>query len=136
MSHGVGCIAYNANNTIMTHHQYTTTTYTSEFQFTAATFRYINANYPQLRHLFFHIPNEQATSDLMRMQQRGMGVLPGVPDFLFVWPTLWGLELKHGNGRLSPKQETLHLLWKEREIPVEVAWTAEEVCLLLNKYVI
>ena len=120
----------------MTKEQYTTTTYQSEAQFTAATFRYINAAYPSIRHLFFHVPNEQATSDLMRMQQRGMGVLPGVPDFLFIYPKTWGLELKHGNGRLSPKQETLHLLWKERGIPVEVAWTAEEVYLLLNKYVI
>lgn len=120
----------------MTREQYITSIYTSEAQFTAATFRYINAEYPRLRHLFFHVPNEQATSDLMRMQQKGMGVLPGVPDFLFLWPITWGLELKWGNGRTSDKQTTLHQLWQERGIPVEVAWTPEQVLVILRKYII
>jgi hypothetical protein len=119
----------------MTRDQYTNTPYQSEAQFTAATFRYMNANYPQLRHLFFHVPNEQATSDLMRMQQKGMGVLAGVPDFLFVWPVTWGLELKWGNGRVSERQEALHRLWNERGIPVEVAYTPEQVLAVLEKYV-
>ena len=119
----------------MTKEQYLSTQYISEKQFTAATFRYINASYPQLRHLFFHVPNEQATSDRMRMEMTTMGVLPGVPDFVFVWPVTWGLELKHGNGLPSAKQASLHRLWQDKGISVVTCWTPEQVLWALEKYV-
>jgi len=117
----------------MTADQYLSTTYANEDQFTAATFRYINANYPAVRHLFFHIPNEQSTSDLMRMKMAGMGVLPGVPDFLFLRPVPWGLELKMPNGVLSTRQKALHALWIQNGIAVHTAWNAQQVLEVLEK---
>ena len=84
----------------------------SEDQFQAATNQFINHNYPKMRHFYFHVPNESATSDLMRLKLYSMGVLPGVPDFIFLKPYTWTIELKMPNGTVSPKQKALHELWQ------------------------
>lgn len=73
--------------------------------------RYINANFPDIRHFYFHVPNESATSDAMRMKLFAKGVLPGVPDFIFLKPKTWAIELKMPNGTVSPKQKALQKLW-------------------------
>jgi hypothetical protein len=70
----------------------------------------------------------------MRMQLAAMGVLAGVPDFCFLLPNLWFLELKMPNNQLSLKQKSLHDLWLSEGIAVETAWSAKEVCVLLDKY--
>lgn len=111
----------------MTKEQFLTTPYSNEDQFTAATHRYINANYPELRHFYFHVPNESATSDAMRLKLAAMGVLPAVPDFVFIKPKLAFLELKMPNGTLSPKQKALHKLWLENGFFVYTAYSPLEV---------
>lgn len=120
----------------MTTTDYLSKPYANENQFTANTFRWINANYPAIRHFFFHIPNEQATSDLMRMKMAGMGVLPGVPDFCFMLPSVWYLELKMPAGKLSPKQTQLHNLWRNAGISVHTAWSPKEVVEICQKILI
>jgi hypothetical protein len=117
----------------MTKSTYTDKIFTNEDVFTAATHRYINANYPALRHFYYHIPNESATNDLMRIKMAAMGVLPGVPDFCFLKPAPgWYLELKVFRGRLSDKQGNLHQLWEKNGIKVHTAYNAKEVCLILE----
>lgn len=116
----------------MTKEKFINTVYGSEDAFTIATHRYINANYPQLRHMYFHVPNESATNKITRIKLWNMGVLAGVPDFIFVFPYLWCMELKLPNGTISPKQRALHELWRSKGITVEVCRTAAEVVQLLN----
>jgi len=111
----------------MTQQQFLTTVYNNEDQFTAATHKYINHNYPQLRNFYFHVANESATSAAMRIKLHSLGVLAGVPDILFVYPKFWALELKMQNGKLSDKQKYLHQLWKSKGITVETAYTPEQV---------
>lgn len=111
----------------MTSQQYLTTIYTSEDAFTAATHTFINHNYPELRRLYFHVPNESATNMAMRLKLHSCGVLAGVPDFCFIYPSLWFLELKIKSGRLSEKQVELHKLWRSKGIIVEVAFTPQQV---------
>lgn len=101
--------------------------YDDEEKFTTATHRYINANYPQLRHFYFHVPNESATNAVRRIILHNMGVLAGVPDFCFIRPHFWFMELKMPKGSLSPKQKALHERWKDMGIIVEVCRTPEEV---------
>lgn len=101
--------------------------YNSEAELQSAAFIWINATFPPIRHFFFHVPNEQATSDLMRLKMASFGVLSGVPDFCFILPTFWALELKHGNNGLSPKQKALHTLWQQHGIDVFVAHSAHQV---------
>ena len=118
----------------MTKEQFLTTIYQNEDQFTAATYRYINANYPHLRHFFFHIPNESATNDVIRLKLHAMGVLTGVHDFRFELPSPgWYLELKMPNGTISPKQKALNQLWATKGIIIETAYNAQEVLDILKK---
>lgn len=111
----------------MTKEAFLAAKFTNENQFTAATHLYINANYPKLRHFYAHIPNESATNDAIRIKLSAMGILPGFPDFIFVYPKLWFLELKMPNGTLSPKQKQLHQLWASVGLTVVVCRNAEEV---------
>ena len=111
----------------MTKQQFLTTIYANEDQFTAATHKYINHNYPELRGFYFHVANESATSMAMRVKLHSMGVLSGVPDFLFVYPKFWALELKMLNGKLSDKQKNLHNHWASVGITVEVCYNPEKV---------
>lgn len=111
----------------MTTEQFLSANFKNEAQFTAATHKWINHNYPWLRHFYFHVPNESASSDAMRIKLSSMGVLPGVPDFLFVKPFFFALELKMPLGVLSAKQKSLIELWRTSGIPVGVCRTASEV---------
>ena len=117
----------------MTKQEYITKEYKSEDTFTAETHTYINHNYPELRRLYFHIANESATNMAMRLKLHSMGVLAGVPDFCFVYPYLWFLELKIESGRLSDKQKSIHELWRSKGIIVEVCYTPKQVCECLEK---
>ena len=98
----------------------------NEDQFQAATFQYINHNYPHLRKLVFHVPNESASSDLMRITLKAKGVVPGVPDIICMAP-LWAIELKMPNGVQSPAQKIIERIWTENGIPYKLCRNAQEV---------
>jgi hypothetical protein len=118
----------------MTQQQFLTTVYKNEDQFTAAVHKYINHNYPELRGFYFHVANESATNKLIRIKLHSMGLLAGCPDFCFIYPKLWFLELKMQDGKLSDKQKKLHKLWKSKGIIVKTAYTPDEVIDLLIKH--
>lgn len=120
----------------MTQQQFITTVYKNEDQFTAAVHSYVNHNYPQLRNMYFHVANESATSLQMRLKLSSMGVLAGCPDFCFIYPVLFFIELKIPNGTLSPKQKALHEIWKSKGIIIEVCYNPETVIEVLTKYIL
>ena len=117
----------------MTKDQYLTKFYHNEDQFQAATFQYINAAYPSLRKLVFHIPNESATNDVIRMQLKSKGVVPGIPDIVCVKP-LFGLELKMSKGAQSEQQKLIQRVWSENGITYALCRSAEEVCQFLATF--
>ncbi len=98
----------------------------NEDQFQSATFRYINNNYPTWRKLVFHVANESATSDQMRMTLKSKGVVPGIPDIVCVKP-LFGLELKMKKGVHSEHQKTIEKVWTENGIPYFLCRNAVDV---------
>ncbi len=114
----------------MTKEQYLTSVYHNEDQFQAATFQYINAAYPRLRKLVFHVPNESATNDVIRIQLKSKGVVPGIPDIVCVCP-LFGLELKMPKGTQSDAQKLIERVWSENGITYALCRSAEEVCQFL-----
>lgn len=116
----------------MNKEQYLQQQFTNEDHFIITTNRYINANYPELRHMYFHVPNESNTNATTRIKLFNTGVLAGVPDLCFIFPYLWFIELKMPNGQLSGKQKELHKLWKDNGITVEVCRTAQEVVKVLE----
>ena len=117
----------------MTKAQYLSKIFTSEDQFQAATHRFINVNYAELRHFYFHVPNESATSDQMRMKLCAMGVLPGVPDIIFLKPYVWCMELKMIKGIVSDRQKALHELWRSIGIKTYVCRSQIEVINVLQE---
>ena len=118
----------------MTKEQYLAFIPKNEDQFQAATFRYINANYPKWRKLVFHVPNESATSDQMRMALKSKGVVPGVPDIVCMNP-LWAIELKMPKGTQSDAQKLIEQIWTEHGIPYFLCRSAAEVLEALSKLV-
>ena len=110
----------------MTQTQYISAQFVNESQFQAATFRYINNNFPNLRGHFFHVPNEN------QHKLAPLGVLSGVPDLIFLKPTIWAMELKHGKGRLSEAQIKLHAKWAENNIRTFVVYNQAQVLEALN----
>lgn len=110
----------------MTKEQYLAYIPKNEDQFQAATFRYINSAYPQWRKLVFHVPNESATSDLMRMQLKSKGVVPGIPDIICMEPR-WAIELKMPKVVHSEAQQLIQKIWTENSIPYFLCRNAAEV---------
>lgn len=118
----------------MTKEQYLAFIPKNEDQFQAATFRYINHNYPKWRKLVFHVPNESATSDQMRMVLKSKGVVPGVPDLICMNPR-WAIELKMPKGTQSDAQKLIEQIWTEHGIPYFLCRSAAEVLEALSKLV-
>lgn len=119
----------------MTKQEYLARQVNSEDALAADTHRYINNNYPELRGFYLHIPNESATNSLMRVKLFAMGILPGAPDFLFLKPYTWFLEIKMPNGALSPKQKELHKKWREAGMIVETAYSKDEIVNAIKKHI-
>jgi len=115
----------------MTKDQYKSLIFSNENQFQAATFKYINNNYPKTRGLCFHVPNESASSDLMRMKFAAMGVVPGIPDIVCMVP-MFGLELKMPKGTQSDKQKRIEEIWSGAGIPYYLCRNAAEVLSVLE----
>lgn len=116
----------------MTKEQYISKIYMNEDQFQAATYLYINNNYPMLRRLLFHVPNQGAKNAKEGAKLKAMGVIAGVPDLICLRP-LCGIELKMPTGRIDSNQKSIHEHWGNNGIPVYVCWNASEVVELLDK---
>jgi len=108
----------------MTTEQFLSGNYTNEKVFTAACYRWCNNNFPKSRGILFHVPNESATGDAMRMQLASQGVVSGIPDFIN-WNPQFAIELKQEKGVVSDKQKRIHSLWSNHA-PVYVCRTAKE----------
>jgi hypothetical protein len=116
---------------IMTCETYLGLTFDNEDRFTADTNMFISHNYESLRGYYFHIPNESFTNNVYRMKLYAMGVLPGAPDFEFLKPYTWFIELKLPGKTLTPAQEEFHKRMESIKIPVYTAWYPIDVYSLL-----
>jgi hypothetical protein len=109
----------------MTKEKYLSYIPANEDQFSAATYQYINFNYPTLRRFLFHVPNEGSKSAKEGAKLKAMGVVSGIPDYICVKP-LFALELKMPNGKLSKSQQEIKELW-EQNVPYCVAYCAQDI---------
>ena len=82
---------------------------------------------PHLRGLWWHTPNGEFRDKKTAAKLAGMGVLPGVPDFIFINKgTIFCVELKNEKGRLTEAQKQLHLLWDEYGIEIYIVRSLSE----------
>lgn len=59
----------------------------------------------RLKAVWSHVPNEGKRHLKVAAIMKAMGMLPGTPDYFFIWDTGGGLiEIKAGKGRMSDNQ--------------------------------
>lgn len=116
----------------MTRQEFLNKIWENEDQMTADCFQYSHNNYPFLRGLFFHVPNGGLRNIREATKLKGMGVIPGEPDFVNLYNKVCGLELKMEkvrntkNGGLSDDQIKIHIKWRAAGREVYVIYNAIE----------
>lgn len=99
----------------------------SEIQIQAACFQWAWNFLPQTRHLFFHVGNGGQRNKIEAMQMKASGLVPGIPDMLFLWNgKLHAFEFKTLAGRLSPDQVKVHQAWLAHRVHVHVVRDIEQ----------
>ncbi len=89
--------------------------------------------YPKLRGLLFHVPNGGNRSGREGNKFKGMGVVSGVADLLFIYKgNLYAIELKKIDGTQSPKQKVWEALVKEHGVKYYIVRTFEDFKVLVN----
>ncbi len=58
--------------------------------------------------VYWHTPNGGGRNVVEGVRFKQAGVKAGIPDLLFLWGGLYGLELKKPGGVLSPAQREMH----------------------------
>lgn len=109
-------------------------TVTSEDQLQANCFFWFNNTYPHLRGYLFHPANGGKRSKREANKMKAMGVLPGIPDLIFIYP-LTGIELKFGKGTTSDSQKAIHNLWISLGIPIHIVRSEDEFQILIKKLI-
>jgi hypothetical protein len=60
----------------------------------------------RLKAIWSHVPNEGKRHVLVALVMKAMGMLPGTPDYFFIWADGGGvIEIKVGKGRMSDNQK-------------------------------
>lgn len=80
----------------------------TEGRFQSECYQWFLEDYPHLKGLLFHIPNGGKRTKIEAAQFKGMGVVPGVSDFVFLYKQrAYLIELKKpdGKGVISEHQE-------------------------------
>ncbi len=79
--------------------------------------------------IVFHCPNGEVRDKATAGKLKAMGVLPGVFDLGFIWPTsqISWLELKVGDNVLSDDQIKFQTRARANRCGTATAWTMEEV---------
>lgn len=109
----------------------------TEDQFCAKAFQYIWNNYPETRRLLIHIPNEAKRSKIEWVQMKAKGLIPGAPDYIFLWNgTAHSIEAKDPNtGRISQDQLTVHSALKSQSIPVHIVYSDTQFIELIESII-
>ena len=94
----------------------------SEDNLTYRCYTWFNNSFPQHRGRLFHVPNGGQRSVSEGNRLKAMGVIAGVPDFIFISGVggIVGIELKVGKNVLSPQQIALHASWGKIGVKVYV----------------
>jgi hypothetical protein len=94
----------------------------SEDNLTSRCYLWFHNSYRDERGRLFHVPNGGKRDAPTANRLMAMGVVAGIPDFLFITrhSTFIGIELKVGKNPLSPEQVKLHLAWSKIGVKVYV----------------
>lgn len=98
----------------------------SEDQLQALAYQWLHNTHPQLRNLFFAVPNGSTRHILEACKLKATGLVPGIPDCILVWPIVTGFEFKTIVGVVSPVQAKVHSAWAAVGVKVHVVRSLEQ----------
>lgn len=93
----------------------------------------------QLCAIWLHPANElaRAPKGRLRLQAgiaRGLGLMSGAPDYLFLWPTgCMAIEFKSQTGSLSPNQRHFRAWCEQERVPYHIVRSTEQGLDLLRE---
>jgi len=99
--------------------------FASEKQLQAHCFQWTWNMYPELRRLFFKVNNDGEKNIVAAVQDRGLGIVRGIPDLVFMVPAM-GIELKMPGKKQTEDQIKVEVKWKSRQIPYYLVFTVEQ----------
>lgn len=74
---------------------------------------------PETRFKLFHVVNEGKRSVILTSQLLASGMIPGIPDLLFLWAGVtYYFELKAGDNDLSTSQRVVHAAFDKEGMKV------------------
>lgn len=86
----------------------------SEARIQAECFAWFHNTFPHLRGLLFHVPNGEKRDAATARKLKAMGVVRGIPDFIFLYRfTPYGIEMKGKGGEQSKEQKEIEAVWKD-----------------------
>lgn len=100
--------------------------------FQADAFSWTWNTFPELRRLFFKVHNEGKKGMIRAMQDRSMGIVPGIPDIVFMHPRM-GIELKSINDKQNADQKKVQETWTAAGVKYFVARTMGEYKEIVNR---
>ena len=84
----------------------------SETQLQAECFQWCWNEHPETRRLLWMNRNHGKKKMMEALQDRAMGLVPGIPDLTFIWKfEVYGIEIKIPGGVLSDDQKKVHKAW-------------------------
>ncbi len=107
----------------------------TEDQIQSQAYQWLHNTHPQLRGLFFAVPNGSTRHILEAMKLKACGLVPGIPDCILMWPVATGFEFKTSIGALSPAQVKVHAAWAAVGIEVHVVRSVEQFQQIINDLV-
>lgn len=110
--------------------------YAYELQIQAAGWQNIWQDFPETRRLLFAVPNGGRRDKMDVMQLKASGLVPGIPDLIFVWQKkVYGLEGKTTTGILSSEQIKVHEAWGPHVEAVYIWRSALELYNIVKKII-
>jgi len=93
--------------------------------------------FPLLRRTLFHIPNGGPRGRVAGNRMKSIGVVAGVPDFVFVHDGhVHFFELKKPGETVSGKQKEIHFIFAKQNCPVTVIRSLDEFKIAITDIII
>lgn len=89
--------------------------------------------FPNLRRTLFHVPNGGQRGRVAGNRMKSIGVVAGVPDFVFLHAgQCHFIELKTDSGLISGKQKEIHFIFAKQGFKVNVIRSFDEFTKLIH----
>jgi len=111
----------------------------SEAKIQSEVFQAVWNEYPELRQLFFHIPNGGKRHIIEATKFKSMGVVAGIPDMFLALARGkyhgFFIELKNEVGKIDKKQLAIHDKLRAQGYRVDVHDNFEDCYFEIEKYI-